>query len=229
MQQTEPGFANHPVYVRLPGRRWVAATINHHTIGQLQRDCSEMEKRGRKSGARLTREDWLKQALAVLSKKGQAGMGIEMLSAAIGVSRGSFYWHFENRSDFVRALLQHWFENYTLSVPDLVNHDGGSAEERLARLFDVIHGQKMTKYDVAIRSWALHDRDVDQRVAETDRYRLAFIKGLFSEMGFVENELEIRARSCLSFLTLEHSVFDKLDQMHRADLIDTLLEFLIRK
>ena len=229
MQQTEPGFASHPDYVRLPGRRWVAAAINHQTNGQLQRNCSEMKKRGRKSGARLNREEWLKQALAVLSKNGQAGMRIEALSAAIGVSRGSFYWHFENRSDFVRALLQHWFENYTQSVPDLVNRDGGSAEERLARLFEVIHGQQMTKYDVAIRSWALRDPGVEHRVEDTDRYRLDFIRGLFSEMGFVENELEVRARSCLSFLTLEYSMFDKLDHRHRTDLIDTLLEFLIRK
>ena len=188
-----------------------------------------MEKRGKKAGARLTRENWLKRALTELSKKGQAGMRIEALSAAIGVSRGSFYWHFENRADFVQALLQHWFENYTQSVPGLVNQDGGSAEEKLARLFEVIHGHQMTKYDVAIRSWALRDCDVDERVAKTDRYRLDFIRSLFSEMGFVENELEIRARSCLSFLTLEYSMFDKLDQKHRTDLIDTLLKFLVRK
>ena len=207
----------------------MAAAINYQTIGQLQGNYSEMEKRGKKKGARLSREDWLKQALSVLSKKGQAGMRIEALSAAIGVSRGSFYWHFENRADFVRALLQHWSENYTQSVPDLVNKDGGSTRERLARLFDVIHSQQMTQYDVAIRSWALRDLDVEQQVDKTDRYRLDFIRSLFSEMGFVENELEIRARSCLSFLTLEHSMFDKLDQKHRTDLIDTLLKFLVRK
>lgn len=188
-----------------------------------------MAKRDRKAAGRLTREEWLKQALEVLSKRGQAGMRIEELSAAIGVSRGSFYWHFENRSDFIRSVLQHWFENYTQSVPDLVNRDGGSAEDRLKRLVSIIHNQKMTRYDFAIRSWALRNREVEQRVAENDRFRLDFIRGLFSEMGFVENELEIRARSCLSFLTLEKSMFDKIDRTHRSDLTESLIKFLVRK
>jgi len=64
----------------------------------------------KKTGQRLTREDWLENALTVLSRKGRAGLRIEGLSAALGVSRGSFYWHFKDRGDFVHALLEYWYE-----------------------------------------------------------------------------------------------------------------------
>ena len=73
--------------------------------------------RERTSDQRLSRQDWLENALATLSEKGQAGLSIQDLSVALGVSRGSFYWHFEDRDDFVHALLEHWYEEYTAVAP----------------------------------------------------------------------------------------------------------------
>ncbi len=181
------------------------------------------------SSQRLSRQDWLEYALAVLSEKGQAGLSIQALSEALGVSRGSFYWHFKDRKDFIFAILEHWYEEYSVGAPTAVARDGGTAEERLARLMRLVHSQDLTRHDLTIRSLATRDPQFSRWVRKADRFRLDFIQSLFVEMGFTENELQIRARACLAYLTVEHELFDKLDRKHRSDLVDELHAFLVRK
>ncbi len=183
----------------------------------------------KKSGQRLSREDWLENALTVLSQEGRAGLRIQGLSAALGVSRGSFYWHFEDRHDFIRALLEYWYEEYSAGAPAAVERDGGSAEERLARLMRLVHDQDLTRHDLTVRSLASLDSQFSRTVRKADRFRLEFIESLFMGMGFTGDDIKIRARTCLAYMTVEHHMFDKLDRKHRSDLVDSLHAFLVRK
>ena len=183
----------------------------------------------KKTRQRLTREDWLENALTELSRKGRAGLRIEGLSAALGVSRGSFYWHFKDRDDFVHSLLEYWFEEYTAGAPPAVGRDGGTPEERLARLMRLVHDQDLTRHDLTVRSLAALGSQFSRIVKKADRFRLDFIQSLFAEMGFTDDQLKIRARACLAYLTVEHIMFDQLDRKHQSDLVDSFHAFLVRK
>ena len=182
----------------------------------------------RKTGQRLSRQDWLENALEVLSMKGQAGLRIQSLSAALGVSRGSFYWHFKDRDDFIHALLDYWYEEYTAGAPAAVGRDSGSAEERLTRLMRLVYDQNLTRHDLTIRSLATLNSQFARTVRKADRFRLNFIESLFIEMGFAENELTVRTRACLAYMTVERDMFDNLDRKHRSDLVDSFHAFLVR-
>ena len=144
------------------------------------------------------------------------------------MKKRSFYWHFENRADFTHALADYWHVNYTQKAISEVERHGGTAAEKLARIIELVHEENLTRYDLAFRWWALHDPCIAKRVKKTDRFRLKYLTRLFSEIGFSGSELEIRARVCLSFMTLENDMFDKLDQRHRADLLKKLHKFLLR-
>ncbi len=183
----------------------------------------------KKTNHRLSREDWLENALTVLSKEGRAGLKIQGLSAALGVSRGSFYWHFEDRHDFIRALLEYWYEEYTVGAIAAVKRESGSAEEKLAMVMRMVHDQNLTRHEFTIRSLASLDPQFSRMVRKTDRFRLDFLESLFMGMGFTDNELKIRARACLAYMTVEHDLFDNLDRKHRSDLVDDLHAFLVRK
>ena len=63
--------------------------------------------------ARLSKEEWLARALEVLGKKGAGELTIESLARRLGVTKGSFYWHFKDRADFFRQLIEFWDENFT--------------------------------------------------------------------------------------------------------------------
>ncbi len=182
-----------------------------------------------KTTQRLSREDWLENSLTVLSRQGRAGLRIEGLSAALGVSRGSFYWHFKDRDDFVHSLLEYWYEEYSAGAPAAVGQDGGSPEERLLRLMRLVHAQDLTRHDLTMRSLATLDSQFSSIVRKTDRFRLDFITSLFVEMGFADDELRIRSRACLAYLTVEHIMFDQLDRKHRSTLVDGLHALLVRK
>jgi AcrR family transcriptional regulator len=183
----------------------------------------------KKSDPRLSQQDWLENALTVLSKKGRAGLSIKDLSAALGVSRGSFYWHFKDRNHFVHALLEYWYEEYSAGAPAAIGRDSGSAEERLMRLMRLVHDHELTRHDLTMRTLAIRDPQFSRSVRKADRFRLDFIKSLFVEMGFTDNDVKVRARACLAYMTMEHDIFDQLDRKHRSDLVDHLHGFLVKK
>ena len=75
----------------------------------------------RNSVQNLSREDWLEKALNVVSRVGGAKLRINNLVTEVGVTKGSFYWHFKDREDFVRSLIDHWHQRYTLTVSDYLD------------------------------------------------------------------------------------------------------------
>src|SRR6266700_2891912 len=60
--------------------------------------------------SQLTAQDWLELGLKVLAKNGFTALKADLLAKAMGVSRGSFYWHFADVGAFHAAILNHWRE-----------------------------------------------------------------------------------------------------------------------
>src|SRR5580704_10880646 len=56
----------------------------------------------------LSARDWLDLGLKVLARSGFAALKAEKLAKMMGVSRGSFYWHFADIAAFHAAILKHW-------------------------------------------------------------------------------------------------------------------------
>ena len=65
---------------------------------------------------RLTRDDWITAALAAIADGGLAAVGVEPLAARLGATKGSFYWHFENRGALLEAAIRHWEKETTTDV-----------------------------------------------------------------------------------------------------------------
>lgn len=57
---------------------------------------------------RLSAEDWLDEALRVLAEQGVQAIAVERLAKTLGVTKGSFYWHFKNRKELLKAVLVFW-------------------------------------------------------------------------------------------------------------------------
>src|SRR5256886_6398466 len=58
----------------------------------------------------LSAKDWLDRGLKTLAESGFTALKAEPLAKAMGVSRGSFYWHFADIGAFHAAILNHWRE-----------------------------------------------------------------------------------------------------------------------
>jgi len=57
---------------------------------------------------RLTAQDWIDFALKTLAREGFAALKADVLARKLGVSRGSFYWHFEELGTFHARVIEHW-------------------------------------------------------------------------------------------------------------------------
>ncbi len=61
----------------------------------------------------LTAADWAEAALQLIAESGVQALTIETLASRLGVTKGSFYWHFKTRADLLDAALQRWEQRGT--------------------------------------------------------------------------------------------------------------------
>jgi len=150
--------------------------------------------------ARLSREEWLARALEVLGRKGAGKLTVESLARQLGVTKGSFYWHFRDRADFFRQLIEYWDERFTQTVIAEISELGGPAEERLLELMRLVLSKRLDRFEMPVRAWAQQNPALAPLVRKVDRHRISFVRSLFLEMGFDEDEAEMRTRIFLTYM-----------------------------
>lgn len=151
-------------------------------------------RRGATGRARLGREDWLAAALAVLAESGIEQVRIEPLARRIGVTKGSFYWHFKDRPDLLAALLEWWERVAGTDLLNRVEADGGPPSDRLWRLIEMLSLKQGDVHDAALRAWARQDAAAAATLARVDTLRLDYLETLFRDLGFDRDQAMARAR-----------------------------------
>ena len=64
----------------------------------------------------LTAQDWIDAAYSAIAEDGVGSVAVEPLARRLGVTRGSFYWHFKDRRALVEATLGRWERESTEAV-----------------------------------------------------------------------------------------------------------------
>lgn len=188
------------------------------------------EMAGKPRGApRLDRNEWLMRALDALARKGDAALTIDALCKALNVTKGSFYWHFKDRDDFIRNLVQFWGALTTDPVIERVTQTSDDAKERLRTLLRLVSEGGYAKYDVSVRAWAARNPNlVVDLVSDVDQRRLTFVASIFTAIGFDAVEAETRARAAIAFLTFEALVLVPSTANERAIRLDRFFAMLTR-
>jgi len=181
-----------------------------------------------KKTKRLSREEWLLLALEALAKEGQAMLRVDRLSKKLGVTKGSFYWHFKGRDDFVMALPDYWSTEFTKRVVKEIDRVKGDAEHRLFELMKLLNKEKLVRYDVAVRGWASQEPKVAKVVKKVDEQRLSYIRSIFADMGFRGRQLEMRTRIFVVFHSMELGLFDRGTEEKRYKLLKLRHKFFTR-
>ena len=140
----------------------------------------------------LSTKDWLDQGLKTLAKSGFTALKAEPLAKAMGVSRGSFYWHFADIGAFHAAILKHWRE---VSAEQIIAALEASAEEDnpLSLLLNRAFGTKPS-LEKAVRSWATIDPKARAAVLAIDRRRLDYLEHMLRQAGLEAETAAARAQ-----------------------------------
>jgi AcrR family transcriptional regulator len=143
---------------------------------------------------KLEREDWLRTGLEALADGGPEQLKATRLARKLGVTTGSFYWHFESLAEFRSELLVHWRDDIILGLIRAARKAAQDPEQVLPELQRRILESGAHRYDAAMRKWARTDPLVEDTVAETDAIRATFLMEHLRKTGMSEQEARDRAQ-----------------------------------
>ncbi len=140
----------------------------------------------------LSAKDWLDQGLKALAEHGYTALKAEPLAKALGVSRGSFYWHFADVEAFHAAILKHWREVAAERIIAEVEASAGG-ENPLQLLLRRVFGERLA-LERAVRSWATVNPAARAAVQAIDRRRVRYVQGLLGSSGLSPDVAGARAQ-----------------------------------
>ncbi len=155
----------------------------------------------------LTPETWIGAATDVLVDQGIDHVRVDLLAQRLGVTRGSFYWHFKDREDLLRRVLQAWRETATENLTARLESAHADPLEQLRDVLSLpFRGRaaaRAARIELAIRAWARRDQMARFAVDEADASRIGYIAQLFSALGFPVLEARSRAFLLYSYVVSE--------------------------
>jgi AcrR family transcriptional regulator len=133
-------------------------------------------------GEGVGREQWVDAGLRAVAEKGLAAVAVETLARRLGVTKGSFYWHFANRDELVAAVLARWEQRGTEDVIARLEAVA-DARRRLSELFRLASrggraGRLLEALEVSEHA------AVAPVLARVTARRLSFIEGCYRQLGW---------------------------------------------
>ena len=194
------------------------ATVNTGVYGEMSQDGN--------MGDQLSVKDWLDQGLKTLAKSGFTALKAEPLAKAMGVSRGSFYWHFADIGAFHAAILKQWREIAAEQIIASVEAATGG-ENPLEVLLRRVFGARLV-LENAVRTWASVDPAARAAVQAIDRRRLGYVEGLLTQSGLPVEVARARAQ-ILYWAFLGFALSDQpLPKAQQQALLDEMLRMAAR-
>ena len=169
----------------------------------------------------------MRAAVRLLGEGGVDAVRVEALARELGVTKGGFYGHFEDRESLLEAILDGWEKVGTQSIIDAVDLLQASPAGRLEALWDLATSDGIEP-ELAIRDWARRDDDARAVVERVDRRRMAYLRGLFGELGFEGVELEARCLLFYSLLIGDHFIAADHKKLSRKRVLATCRELVRR-
>jgi len=155
---------------------------------------------------------------------------LDSVLKAMPVSKGSFYWHFKNRAEFLAALVAHWELNDTQSVVKALGElpQSAIAADKLWELMCNVYEMNYGRYDLLIRSLTLEFPELEKAVAAADQLRFNHVRQLFTEMGFEGDALDMRTLAFLSTTSMDQMLLVDIPSESYERLLKLRHEFFIR-
>lgn len=164
---------------------------------------------------RTPRATWIEEGLRALAAGGVDSVRVEPLAKELGVTRGGFYWHFDDRAALLQEMLDAWERRSIDEAIERVEADGGDAREKLRRLFALAASSRdLLKIDLAVRDWARRDKAVAARLRRVDNRRMDYMRSLFG--AFCRDEDEVEVRCLFTFALFVGSPFMAADHGSRS-------------
>ncbi len=177
---------------------------------------------------RLSVDDWLQAGYTILAEDGLQALKIDRLCARLGVTKGSFYWHFTDMASYRNALLESWAEQRGGEHAVYQQIRDRPPAERLSMLIAALVSPRHWRLERAMREWARTDPSVAASVEAADRRVIRTVRQAFVDLDFEPEEADLRARTTfaagIGFLQIAGSKTNPLTAAQR----ERFLQFMLR-
>lgn len=174
------------------------------------------------------RDAWVDAAMRAMAAGGPEAVRVEALAKELGVSKGGFYWHFEDRRALLEETLDIWEKTGTEDVIASVDSEPADPRAKLRRLFELAPSAKgLFAVELALRDWSRRDEDVAERLHRVDDRRMAYLRLLFGEFCADEDETEARAMLAYSLFIGSYFVATAHGERTRAEVLRLAVERLL--
>jgi len=174
-----------------------------------------MENVVNKPRVQLDRDAWVVAATDVLAEEGIAGLRVEVLAKRLKVTKGSFYWHFQDRRDLLMAVLQTWRDGRIRDIVKQTRADPGRELEQIYYVIDIYSTSRSRRgamIELAVRDWARRDPEAAAIVAEVDDIRLRCARDLFLACDVPMEEASSRCMLLYAYVFgISLMIYDKFD------------------
>jgi AcrR family transcriptional regulator len=131
----------------------------------------------------LTAADWAEAALQLIAEKGLGALTVGTLATRLGVTKGSFYWHFQGRSELLAAALAQWEERTTTEAMKGLDAVA-DYRRRLELMLDAASRPPRSRSLYAALSEAAEDPIVRRVLNRVASARIAYLETCYSHLGF---------------------------------------------
>ena len=146
-----------------------------------------------KSGSsRLSADDWLRAAFDIMVDEGIAGVKIHRLCERLGVTKGSFYWHFQDLDAFLGELARRWGEEGVKMPARLV--DSSDPAAGLLHAMELFADRRVRNLTRAVRDWAQNDERARVAIRQADQALFEGVRDAIVSLGFDPAEADVRAK-----------------------------------
>ncbi len=141
----------------------------------------------RADATRLGRDDWLDAAYDAVTTGGFDAVRVLSLADALGITRGSFYWHFADHAELVAALIARWRDRELEADRALEARASDDPVEDLLRLLDAALARggrelEAMRFELALRALGRRDPEVARLLVEVDERRMAVLSAKFERL-----------------------------------------------
>jgi AcrR family transcriptional regulator len=155
----------------------------------------------------LSEETWAEAALEAMANGGLDAVAVEPLARGLGVTKGSFYWHFANREALIKAALELWEKRETVDVIEGLEREP-DPYQRIVNLFKRANSSyKAGRLYLALAA-ATDDIRVNEVVQRVSARRLAYLEKCYRALGMGADE-------ALLWATFAYATFIGNQQVHR--------------
>ncbi len=144
---------------------------------------------------RLSVDDWIQAGYAILAEEGIKALKIDRLCSRLGVTKGSFYWHFTDIKTYRTALVQAWGQQRDEDRRHFSAATGKPPRERLSQMMSSLVSARHWALERAMREWARTDDAVAASVRDADQRVVAAVRQAFLDYGFSPDDADLRANA----------------------------------